>query len=261
MKMNKILSLLAVVFLTAGVKAADMAAVYEVRAWSPNAGVDGSPAVEPYSSPDDPLVGGDEFRFVIRLLNSDYTEFTSSKKVWKLRYIGLYSDELAWVMNPPKIALAMGEGIVREAEFKNFAQNSKLPYYTDFICSYTVRPGDLALPVRFALTDSGTKINLVNAYDDNSKSGWVITDDDPATPQNAALIFAPAKDVRQAQQPEGLTPDRGNTDLSLSGFTCVRLISAIVTTKKAVGMIRAPMFGARYTPAPVRPSRRRRRFA
>lgn len=218
MKMNKILSLLAVVFLTAGVKAADMAAVYEVRAWSPNAGVDGSPAVEPYSSPDDPLVGGDEFRFVIRLLNSDYTEFTSSKKVWKLRYIGLYSDELAWVMNPPKIALAMGEGIVREAEFKNFAQNSKLPYYTDFICSYTVRPGDLALPVRFALTDSGTKINLVNAYDDNSKSGWVITDDDPATPQNAALIFAPAKDVRQAQQPEGLTPDRGNTDLSLSGF-------------------------------------------
>ncbi len=216
MKMNKLFSMIAVGLLAMVAKAADVAAVYEVRAWQGNS-ISGTAITEPVSSLDNPLVGGKEVRFVIRLLSTDYKDVTGyeSKKPWALHYVGSYSDDVAWAVNRPKIALAMGNGIIREAEVEDYEINGTYKIYTDIICKYVVQPGDLALPVRFALTNSGTKINLINGF--NGTAGWQITNGEVG-PDLAALIFNPNVDYRYAPQPESLAPNKSNTDLSISGF-------------------------------------------
>ena len=176
MKMKKLLTPVISLFSLAAAAASETAHIYEIRPWDyakhqilPNG----------YRTSADPLTGG-EFYFVVRLLNSGYSTSSEPTNPWTLQYVGAGSEAVDWEMRPPKIGIVVS-GQTREAKivavapdstYNYYAKTPYTTYYTDVICSYTIEPGDFAMPVLLALDKNGTpSIN-------DSGSGLVLVNDD-----------------------------------------------------------------------------------
>lgn len=107
------------------------------------------------------LVAGDKVRFVVRLLAYNGSEGTPA--AWGRQHIGVGSEVLDDVLNPLKLGLIVAGKLV-EADIVNVepmavvSGASTVYPCTDLHCEYTVKNGDLALPVQLALKGS-TKNN------------------------------------------------------------------------------------------------------
>ena len=99
-----------------------------------------------------PYTAGETAYFRIRLENSNSEESWTDKLAnpWVIEYTGLSaSPDLQWAVNPPKVGVYVS-GQLRGATVVSVGAPVEAPWYTDIICSYTVRPGDLALPMTLA---------------------------------------------------------------------------------------------------------------
>lgn len=112
-----------------------------------------------------PLTAGQTAYFRIRLLNVncrmsyDTKDGARRTSPWQPDYNGLTFGsgvmEQMWLANPPKIGVYVS-GVLRGATVQYpYAvtmddDGSWAGWYTDLICSYTVKPGDLALPMTLA---------------------------------------------------------------------------------------------------------------
>ena len=97
---------------------------------------------------------GQSFRFRVRLLSSTYA--TPTPGVWTRKHVGYDAEVLDDVYNPPMLGVVVS-GQLREAKIVDIEYGTTATVgvhpYTDLICEYTVRPGDVALPARLALKD------------------------------------------------------------------------------------------------------------
>ena len=171
-KMMKKLTLTLLGLMSFAAVAADTGNIYEIKPWYSD-GVQGCVTNYDYSA-DKPLTGGDKLWFVIRVLDSNWsTAGTTSLTNWTWpRYLntGMQSESAAWAAAAPKIGIVVS-GRTVGATIENIGPdeylNSKYdedqggtsPYFTDIICSYTVQPGDFALPIRLAADGNGTPID------------------------------------------------------------------------------------------------------
>lgn len=101
-------------------------------------------------APAKPLVGGDVARFAVRLMKP-----TLASAQFRLVYQGINSEAVDWVANRPAIGVYVNGGFTLAYLEK---VNARSEIFTDLIFSYTVKPGDFALPMRLA--DSNK--NMVN---------------------------------------------------------------------------------------------------
>lgn len=107
------------------------------------------------------LVAGDKVRFVVRMLAYNGSE--GAPAAWGRQHIGIGSEILDDVTNPLKLGLIVSGKLV-EAEIVDVepiavvSGASTVYPCTDLHCVYTVKNGDLALPVQLALKGS-TKNN------------------------------------------------------------------------------------------------------
>lgn len=107
------------------------------------------------------LVAGDKVRFVVRMLAYNGSE--GAPAAWGRQHIGVGSEILDDVTNPLKLGLIVSGKLV-EAEIIDVepiavvSGASTVYPCTDLHCVYTVKNGDLALPVQLALKGS-TKNN------------------------------------------------------------------------------------------------------
>ena len=172
--------LLPIIGLFSLVASAEVAHVYEIRPWD-NTKIHVS--TNGQSSVEHPI--NSEFYFVIRLLNPGWSANDgSATNAWNFVLTDAYalkSRAEEWNSFPPQIGLVIG-GVTRYAEVIdcfpdagiNTSDQSK--YFTDILCRYTVKPGDFALPVRFAQDRFGTPITINNAggeiYLDTRNGRW-----------------------------------------------------------------------------------------
>ena len=105
--------------------------------------VDESGSVVPV--PTVPLDGGDVARFAVRLMKP-----TLVGNQFRLKYIGLGSETVDWLSNRPAIGIYVN-GKFTLAYLEKV--NARSDVFTDLIFSYTVKPGDFALPIRLALAN------------------------------------------------------------------------------------------------------------
>ena len=145
---------------------------------------------------------GETAYFRIRLQNKNsaaiyQTQGTSNlSNPWRFEYfLGGTPDYVAqqWAMNPPKVGVYVS-GRFTLAEIVSYGEVRNEPWFTDIICGYTVKPGDLALPITLANSAGnesadtptteyflGTGLNLSSpwqlvSYTHESKVAWdVIT--------------------------------------------------------------------------------------
>ena len=102
-----------------------------------------------------PYVAGETAYFRIRLenMNSEDTFTSKIANPWQFEYAGLsLNPDLQWAINPPKVGVHVS-GQLRGATIRSVGAPADAPWYTDIVCSYTVRPGDLALPMLLASSD------------------------------------------------------------------------------------------------------------
>lgn len=149
---------------------------------------------------------GETAYFRIRLENKNsaaiYQTQSTSKlsNPWRFEYFmgGTPADSSyvaqQWAINPPKVGVFVS-GRFAMADIVEFGEVANAPWFTDLICGYTVKPGDLALPMTLAnsvgneAADSstteyflGTGRNLTSpwrlvSYTHDSKANWdVITE-------------------------------------------------------------------------------------
>lgn len=145
---------------------------------------------------------GETAYFRIRLQNKNsaaiyQTQGTSNlSNPWRFEYfLGGTPDYVAqqWAMTPPKVGVYVS-GRFTLAEIVSYGEVRNEPWFTDIICGYTVKPGDLALPITLANSAGneaadtptteyflGTGLNLSSpwqlvSYTHESKVAWdVIT--------------------------------------------------------------------------------------
>lgn len=145
---------------------------------------------------------GETAYFRIRLQNKNsaaiYQTLGTSKlsNPWRFEYfLGGTPDYVAqqWAMTPPKVGVYVS-GRFTLAEIVSYGEVRNEPWFTDIICGYTVKPGDLALPITLANSAGneaadtptteyflGTGLNLSSpwqlvSYTHESKVAWdVIT--------------------------------------------------------------------------------------
>ncbi len=144
---------------------------------------------------------GETAYFRIRLENKnskaiyDTQSTTALSNPWQFEYFlgGTAADSAyvaqQWAINPPKVGVYVS-GRFALADIVAFGEVSSAPWFTDLICGYTVKPGDLALPLTLAnsagneAADSatteyflGTGRNLSSpwrliSYTHESKTNW-----------------------------------------------------------------------------------------
>ena len=103
-----------------------------------------------------PYTAGQTAYFRIRLENMNSRESWETKdsttklsNPWRFQYTGIGVDSaLEWAITPPKVGVYVS-GQLRGATIVPAPPADK-GWYTDILCSYTVRPGDLALPMTLA---------------------------------------------------------------------------------------------------------------
>ena len=103
-----------------------------------------------------PYTAGQTAYFRIRLENVNSRESWETKDTsklsnpWCFQYTGIGVDSaLEWAINPPKVGVYVS-GQLRGATVVSALSPADKAWYTDILCSYTVRPGDLALPMTLA---------------------------------------------------------------------------------------------------------------
>ncbi len=221
MKMKFLTSVLAAAF--AGIASATtIPSIYEIRAWDNETQTAGA---EPYvTSQAEALVGGETFYFAVRLLNPDFAvNRINSTTYWKWKWYdatGIYSESTAVAARPAGIGIVVN-GRTESAQIVDIRPGSAgYTYYTDIICKYTVKEGDIALPVRLAKNgagepvDGGDAIYFVNGYDSSTSQGWKIVSTADESVE-AQLMFA--SDTTGAQ--DQWFPSRtSNYDMYLSQF-------------------------------------------
>ena len=152
-------------------------------------------------SADHPLTAGDKLYIRVRMLVRDYTavRLGSSANVWSFKSGTLGESLINW----PKLGLYMGEdrapawaeysvqgpqawqlsGVLKTDDLGNTNEDCK--YYTDLYFCYTVRAGDLALPIRLlnstgsgpaSDSDVGSDYYLLNAQ--KGSDYWSLSDKD-----------------------------------------------------------------------------------
>ncbi len=147
--------------------AADPAHILEIKPWYSD-GTQGYVTNYSYSA-ENPAQGGEKLWFVIRLLNNGWSTGTPPSTAWTYpTYSGtLFSkDSAAWVASAPKIGIVVSgrtvgatiEAIASDT-ILNMKPGTNSGYITDIVCSYTVQPGDFALPIRLAADGKGTPID------------------------------------------------------------------------------------------------------
>jgi len=112
--------------------------------------------VIPNGSMAQPYTAGQTAYFRIRLENLNSCESWETKDTtmlsnpWRFQYTGVGVDSaLEWAINPPKVGVYVS-GQLRGATIISALPPADKGWYTDILCSYTVRPGDLALPMTLA---------------------------------------------------------------------------------------------------------------
>lgn len=152
-------------------------------------------------SADHPLTAGDKLYIRVRMLVRDYTavRLGTSANVWSFKSGTLGESLINW----PKLGLYMGEdrapawaeysvqgpqawqlsGVLKTDDLGNTNEDCK--YYTDLYFCYTVRAGDLALPIRLlnstgsgpaSDSDVGSDYYLLNAQ--KGSDYWSLSDKD-----------------------------------------------------------------------------------
>ena len=103
-----------------------------------------------------PYTAGQTAYFRIRLENMNSRESWETKDTtklsnpWRFQYTGVGLDSaLEWAINPPKVGVYVS-GQLRGATVVSALPPADKGWYTDVLCSDTVRPGDLALPMTLA---------------------------------------------------------------------------------------------------------------
>ena len=131
-----------------------------------------------------PYTAGETVYFRIRLENSNSEDSWYNKSLrnpWRFEFIldpsNMGSDTIYWNVFRPAIGVIVN-GSRKNATVVSIGSPVEAPWYTDIICSYTVQPGDLALPMTLA-DSSGNKMGDGNANDyyletPLKKSKWVL---------------------------------------------------------------------------------------
>ena len=180
MKKKLLLPIIGMLSLVASA-AGEKAHIYEIRPWDWEKKC---VMTNEQSSAANPIDSGETFYFVIRMLNSGWKSIPNATNAWDfVAYDAVtklpVSDEeqlLKWGWTPPEIGIivsgkTVGAEVVRcESDFLYNPTEEKSKYYTDIICKYAVKPGDLALPVLLANTN-GTPITA------NSESLYILNSD------------------------------------------------------------------------------------
>ena len=101
-----------------------------------------------------PLVAGETVKFKIRLLNRGMTveklnADPTYTNPWTLQHVGP-NDPIADTNNMPQVGLWIS-GQRKYAKIESWKLADQ--YFTDMICSYTVQPGDLAMPLKLVAPD------------------------------------------------------------------------------------------------------------
>ena len=198
--------------------------IYEIRPLDPTSlkvEKDGA-----WTTSDSPLESGDQIAFVIRLLNDGYQKVAPSEEgnPWFKQAITPGSEELVdYTLSPLYIGIVVG-GRTQWAKVENVVQNSTKLYYTDVKCTYTVKAGDLAMPIRLAVDTKGTPMGLSDTdekpvflnWSDGVVEGWRITNKDGVEPD---FLMCPEESISSNYaQPEGYERFGGNGDLKECGF-------------------------------------------
>lgn len=218
MKKKLLLPIIGMLSLVASA-AGETAHVYEIRPWN---NVTKSVSTNGQSSAENPIKGGDTFYFLVRLLNSDWKTLGAATNSWEFTTLGSY--EANWATQPPHIGIVVS-GVTVPATIEaciadtNINSKSSSVYYTDIICSYTVKPGDFALPVLLASDSAGTPVDEDNPtiYLDNGFGTWSLScGSDTAILQMAALTAA--ENVVYKTPDAAFSTRNADIDLSQSGF-------------------------------------------
>ena len=98
-----------------------------------------------------PFSAGETVYFRIRLENenSRYCYENKVSNPWRLEYTGSMDPGIAAAMNPPKVGVFIS-GQLRGATVVLVENPEEKGWFTDLVCSYTVQPGDIALPMTLA---------------------------------------------------------------------------------------------------------------
>lgn len=98
------------------------------------------------ANPTAPLDGGDVARFTVRLARK-----SSTSDLFRLVHTGINSEAVDWLSNRPAIGIYVN-GVFKLAYLEK-SPTARNANFTDFIFSYTVKPGDFAMPIRLAGSD------------------------------------------------------------------------------------------------------------
>lgn len=125
--------------------------------WSIDNYADTTTAERDFPNPGDPLKVNETVKFRVRLLNRNHTTAftdTSYTNGWYKGYIGsgaTAEEILADAQNPLKLGVWVS-GQLKTATIES-VEVTEDRFYTDLICSYTVQPGDLAMPLKLVGDD------------------------------------------------------------------------------------------------------------
>ena len=171
-KMKKKLLLPIAMMLSLVGNAADTGYIYEIRPWQDEGTGQGHVIADSGYSAENPATGGKKLWFVMRVLNSNWSSCVANSVTnWtypKPKDLGTIggSESAAWAASAPKIGIVVsGRTVGATIEnigpdtILNSASSAKSGFYTDIVCSYTVQPGDIALPIRLAADNNGTPID------------------------------------------------------------------------------------------------------
>ena len=135
--------------------------------------------------PTDTLKPNDTLTFVVRLLSRNFN--VPNPRGWSLKHIGPNDPTWDYNNNPLKLGIVVS-GRLELADIKSVMQlAAPMEAYTDITCTYKVKPGDLALPVRLALKGSTkyapiiagtTDESIDTAYYLENDRFWAIANDD-----------------------------------------------------------------------------------
>ena len=105
-----------------------------------------------FSLPTEPLDIGDTAYFMVRLMKP-----SPGSNQFRLVHQGSASEAVDWATNRPSIGIYVN-GVFTIARLEDYYLRGD-NIFTDFIFSYTVKPGDFAQPIRLALADGSMVVD------------------------------------------------------------------------------------------------------
>ena len=145
---------------------------------------------------DTPLSSGETFYFRMRLIGrgTSLTDPSTEDSGWRINYVGTGSSSIGAALGPLQIAIYVTDtpsgGGVRWATLENTLTAAPTEiggeWYTDLIFSYTVKAGEIALPVRLASADGSAPISDTDTstgyyFNPATKGAWEIVNNNSET--------------------------------------------------------------------------------